>query len=248
MIKHLLILPLSLLYVSLSAQEIEITQLSLKDSKAVINYNLKDDKTERRYTLNLYSSKDNFIIPLENVNGDIGLEVKPGYNKKITWDIGKEYGSDYKGQISLELRGRVYVEFVNVEGFETYRTVKRGKPWDILWRGGAGSRVLTFELYDGEVPTEVVFPNVANEGNVTINIPTSVKPGKDYRFKISDKRNKDDVVFTDPFRIKRKIPLLAKIVPVFVVGVLVGTVAGSSSGGETPEDNSGFEDPILPGN
>jgi hypothetical protein len=72
---------------------------------------------------------------------------------------------------------------------------------------------------DGEKVTS--FPNIANVGHYTLTIPSSVKPGKGYSFKITDTKNKDQIVNTSTFAVKRKIPLLLKAVPVVLVGGLV---------------------------
>ena len=107
-----------------------------------------------------------------------------------------------------------------------YGAFKRGKPYEITWEGGRGDNVLLFELYRDERKIHV-FDERPNVGNSTFIIPADVKPGNNYRFKISDKRNKDEVVFTDSFRIKRKTPLAAKagigLIAAGLVGVLIST-------------------------
>jgi hypothetical protein len=60
--------------------------------------------------------------------------------------------------------------------------------------------------------------NIANVGHYTLTLPMSVRPGKGYQFEISDTRNKDEVVLSNTFSVKRRIPLVAKVVPAVIIG------------------------------
>ena len=192
------------------------------------------DLTEsRRYTIDLYSSSDNFISKLEKVSGDIGLEVKPGGNHKIIWKAKDELGASFEGKVGLEVRGRIYIPFVRIEGLN--KIFKRGKEYPLSWTGGTQQNILNFDLYKGD---EKIYPfsNIANVGQTALKIPTSVKPGKNYYFKITDSKNKDQMVNTSPFKIKRKTPLLIKILPILVVGGVATTLGGGSSGSKEIPD------------
>ncbi len=220
-----------------SAQEFSISYVELAADKLVVYYDLVDTVKERHYTIHVYSSLDNYLNPLEKVSGDAGLEVAPGLNKRITWNIGEEMGADFVGKVGLEVRGRLYVPFVRLTGFEDYGMHKRGKPFVITWSGGTRQNVLNFDLYQNETKIWTQ-PSVANTGNFEMTIPTSVKPGKVYRFRISDTKNKDEVVYTSDFDIKRKIPLAAKFIPIVAVGTAIYLLI--------PEDGKTFSIPDAP--
>lgn len=200
----------------LSAQEIELNRVFVKDGKVHFNYNLHDQEANKKYQLRLYGSQDNFISPLNFVKGDVGLEVSPGQNKEIVWNASEALGPDFNGQMSFELRARVYVPFVSLNDFNEFKVMKRSLDYEITWTGGRSTNVLTIDLYKGEQKM-VSYPNIANAGNYTLEIPRSLKPGKDYRMKISDKNNKDEVVFSDYFTVKRRIPVLLQSVPGLIV-------------------------------
>ena len=224
------------------AQDIHITQVELLSSgEVLLRYNLKDDQLDRKYSLYLYTSGDNYIQPLEKVSGDVGVDIAVGDNKKIIWNAKEELGDDFKGSVALELKGSIYVPFISLDGFDDYKVFKRGKPYDVTWTGGRGNNVLNFELYQNENKIKV-FEERPNVGNTTIIIPTDVKPGV-YRFKISDSRNRDEVVYTLEFNVKRKIPLGLKVGIGFVVGGLVGYLVST---GSQPEKKIGS--PPLPSN
>src|SRR5262245_5921599 len=78
------------------AKKINIQWVEIAGDKIIVHYDLEDTNPNHEYAINLLSSKDNFVAPLTRVTGDVGNEIKPGVNKKITWDITKELGN-YKG-------------------------------------------------------------------------------------------------------------------------------------------------------
>ena len=145
----LLLLLMTLSWIS-SAQEFAITSVELAGDKMLVFYNLIDTVKNRHYTIHVYSSIDRYLNPLGKISGDVGLEVAPGKNKKITWNISEEFGADFSGKVGVEVRGRLYVPFVRFTGFEDYGVLKRGAPFVITWSGGTRQNVLNFDLYRNE--------------------------------------------------------------------------------------------------
>ncbi|ADR21101.1 hypothetical protein MATR_12690 [Marivirga tractuosa] len=205
-----------LLTISVQAQRVEIKEIYFEEAKIHILYKLEDSKNDRAYQINIYSSKDNFISPLQAVDGDVGVEIYPGDTKEIVWDPFEEFGQDFSDDINIEIRGRVYIPFVKLDDFN-YESLKRGKSYEITWTGGASSNILNIALYKGDTKV-TVFSNIANVGEHTLYIPKKTEVGEDYRLRISDKNNKDDVVFSKEFAVKRRIPLALQIAPVALVG------------------------------
>ncbi|QOI98429.1 MAG: hypothetical protein HRU69_13415 [Flammeovirgaceae bacterium] len=220
------------------AQQFTIKRVELLNQQVIVHFDLTDDVSGRTYTLNVYGSHDNYLNPLQKLSGDFGLEVKPGLNKKFSWDPKAELGEDFSGSVALEVRGRLYIPFVRFTGFEDYRVLKRGKPYQLTWSGGTQQNILNFDLYKGDKKV-TTFSNIANVGNYKLTLPTDTKPGKDYRFKISDTKNKDEVVYTGNFAVKRKTPLLLKVLPVLASGYLVVLLSGDDGKKKIP-------DPIKP--
>ncbi len=221
-----------------SGQNIEIRSFQQTGETLVVNYDLLDTIEGRSYSIRMYSSADGFINPLELTSGDIGLEVKPGRNKSITWQILKELPAGFDGKVSVEIRGRLFVSFIGTNAINQYKVFKRKRQYNITWTGGNSQNVLNFDLYHGDKKVHT-FPNLANVGHYSMTLPAHIKPGKGYRFRISDAKNKDEVVYTTEFRIKRKVPLVLKAVPVVLVGTGVYLLA-------TKKDD-GLPGPYTPG-
>jgi hypothetical protein len=225
--------------IAVNAQEFTIKKLELTSEAIILHYDLIDTLKGRTYTVNVYSSKDSYLAPLSKVKGDVGLQVRPGANKKIIWNSKEELGATFKGEIELEVRGKAYIPFVKFEGFQEEQVIKRGKPKTMIWSGGTRQNILNFSIYRGDTYIDVI-PNVANTGSYELTIPKSVKPGKGYYFLVSDAKNKDQVMKTDNFIVKRKIPLALQLLPLAIAGGVV-TLLGE----KTPDDLE--EPPGTPG-
>lgn len=226
------------------AQTVSIKKIELAGEKVIVHYDLEDSNPNNEYKLDLYASKDNFIAPLTKVKGNVGSEVKPGLDRKIEWNIIEEYGP-YKGKLSLEIKGKVYIPFVKLQNFNTSKSYKRGSNNNLGWKPG-NNNPINIELFKGgqRVAGDM---NMPNNGSHTLYIPSKAKPGKDYRLKITDSRNSEDVIYTDYFKVKPKVPLLLKLLPVFAIGGAAATLGGGGGGGSTdPVDDTIPGVPALP--
>lgn len=203
------------------AQEFAIKTVELTNDLVVVHYDLVDTAKSRTYSVFVYSSRDNFLAPLSKISGDAGIEVTPGLNRKISWRVREELGNDFNGEVALEIRGRVFVPFIRFVGFEDVEVRKRKTPFIVKWNGGTRQNILNFQLYKKSTSGDRLihtFPNAPNENEYKLELPTSVRPGTDYYFRISDSKNKDQVVLTPTFSVKRKIPLVFKLLPLVVMG------------------------------
>ena len=125
-------------------QKFSIKRVEVAGDMVNLYYDLADTIVSRTYTISVFSSKDNYISPLAKVTGDLGLEVRPGGNKKITWNAKEELGADFEGKVGLEVRGRLYIPFVRLDGLN--KTFKRTRPTEITWTGGTQQNILNFEI------------------------------------------------------------------------------------------------------
>lgn len=239
---------LFLLWACASAQTITIKRVQLAGEKVIVTYDLEDNNPNNEYLLNLYASKDNFAVPLSKVSGDVGMDIKPGAGKQIEWNIIDEFGG-YKGKLSLEVRGKVYVPFVRLQDFNTDMKYKRGKSYTVKWRPGNSNPVI-IELYKAgqRISGDV---NQPNNGSYTLFVPKHAKDGKDYYLKITDARNSDEVINTGVFTVASAVPFWAKIAaPVVVAGGVAAVVlsGGGGNGEEPPGNESDIPDPGFPRN
>ncbi len=242
--RPLLIAFANLFFTVVSAQTVTIDKVELAGDKIIVHYNLENSNSSSNFLLNLYGSNDNFSSPLAKVTGDIGSEVKPGPNKRIEWNIRQEYGN-YKGKLTLEIRGKVYVPFVKLQNFTTAASYKRGKVHEVLWKPGNNDPI-NVELYKGDQRIQGSMSQ-PNNGAFGLNIPTNTKTGSDYRLKISSAKNNDEIIYSSNFKIKAKIPLLLKVLPILAIGGVVAVLGGRSSKKDAGTLTNVSQDLPLPG-
>jgi hypothetical protein len=217
-------------------QSLEIKNIEFKSNRFVVHYDIVDSIADRSYTIRVYSSVDGFVSPLQKIQGDAGVDINAGKHKKLEWAVLEELGASFEGNVTLELRGRIYIPFIKTESINQYKVFKRGRNYNLTWSGGSEQNVLNFDLYRGDRKI-FSFPNIGNAGHHSFKFPTHVKPGKNYRFRISDSKNKDEVVYTDVFKIKRRVPLAIKAVPILALGSVVYMVLNKK------EEDEGIPNP-----
>jgi len=226
------------------SQTVEIDYIELTGRNVVVHYNIDDGaNSKRQFLVQLFSSQDNFTTPLTRVSGDVGTDIAAGIDRRITWDITKELGA-FKGDVSLELRGRVYVPFAMIQSISADQVFKRGKNYPLNWKSGNLSGQVHIELFNENDERIWGENNVSNVGKYDWFIPSGVKKGKNYRLKFTNARDRNDIVYSDPFTIKPRIPFLVKVGGVLVVGAAVQFLLLKK---DNPESgNSSFQKPLDP--
>jgi hypothetical protein len=211
------------------SQSLQIDFVEQSGRNIVVHYNLDDGaNSSRQFLVQLYSSQDNFTTALTRVSGDVGAEVNAGVDRKIVWDITNELGA-FKGDVALELRGRVYVPFVKIKDIAEGQIFKHGKNYPLNWTSGNLSGQINIELFNARDERIWGENNVANVGKFDWYIPGNVKKGKDYRLKFTNSKDRNDVVYSRSFIIKPKIPLMAKIAGLAVIAVGVEVILSQKS-------------------
>ena len=231
------------------AQTLTSKNVYTKGGDVILTYDLEDDDPSHRFSLQLYSSKDNFIEPLLGVEGDVGIDQTVGRGKRIVWHAKEELGAYYKGAMSLEIKGKLYIPFIGLESFERIQSIKRSVPQTITWEAGRGSTTLTWNLFNRKDELVQSFTNIANVGDYDLTLPADVRAGKGYYFEITDQDNREEVVRTPTFEVKRKIPLFWKgfiLGGVVTGGAILAAGGGEGTGGSSGGGDTGFPDPVLP--
>lgn len=217
------------------AQEINDFTYALEGDNILISYTLTG-KFADRYEVNLYRSTDGFREPLLMVEGDIGPDIQPGKNKTITWRAKEELG-EFKGNLSLRLRA-VFIPFLTFD-LAKGTSFKRGKLYTVNWTFGGEPLPIKLELYKGS--------------NKVTDLATSIS-GSSFDWQLAKKMGLDDGFYlratgggrearSEPFAIKRKVPMAAWLIP--GVAVLGGVTYLILSAGTDPADEE-IPDPIRP--
>ncbi len=222
--------------ISSFAQDIRITSMELRDQKFIIQYFIDDSNPNNEYKVSIYTNTNNYSAPITRVEGAVGEEVKPGLNTAI-WNILDELG-EYQGPLSIEIRASVFIPFIRLRNFNEPLAFKRGKSGIIEWKPG-NTNPVHIELYREGTRLQGELNN-PNNGSYTFNFNSDLKPGADYRIKITDSRSPDTFIYTSEIRIKRKTPGVLKGILGAGIGFAIYTFLGGDTGNSLPDP------PILP--
>lgn len=229
---------------TVGAQQVSVKKVEIAGQKIIVHYDLEDANPNNEYQIFLYSSQNSFATALTKVSGDVGNEVKPGHDRKIVWDVTNEIGP-YRGKLSLEVRGSLYAPFVKLQHFDLDKKYKRGKSYELLWKPNS-SNPINIELFKGEQRVDGVM-NQPNNGSAVFEIPSKVKPGKDFRIRFTDTRSRDEIIYTGYFHVTPKIPMLIKVLPILGIGGAAAFLAGDDGGNKGGGDNDEIKVPPFVG-
>jgi hypothetical protein len=212
-----------------SAQSVSIRKIEVVGDNIVVTYDIADSR-DAKYDLALYSSLDGFTRSISSVSGDVGTGIDPGTGKKITWQAKRDLG-EYKGKLSLEIRGRGYTTFVKMTNSLDGAKFKKGQSVEVKWEGGPTALQLNIELYNGNTRVAGA-SNLTNNGSYSISIPKEAEPGTDYRVKISDSANQNKNLFSGSFTVAKKSKAMLFILPAVAAGGVAALLLRGGGGDE----------------
>lgn len=196
------------------------------EDKIIIIYDLVSIDQGSKVNVTVFSSLDNFILPLSNVSGDVGT-VTPGPNKRIMWKVGEVIANDFEG-ISFRFKGENFIGWKIID--PTKNTFTRGKKNTIHWQGGEANEEVTIQLIKpGPVTQDLMLTK--NSGSFVWNTPKDMKPGSGYAVRISSRNNSIE----HRFSIKRKIPLAYYGIPAGLAIILVAIIGNSGGSDDLPD-------------
>jgi hypothetical protein len=207
-----------MLSLQVSGQEISnITASLLNENTVRVNYDLEGEVPGQLFTVNLYSSTNQYTLPLEYVDGYVGEHVEAGINKFIDWDLSQELVA-FEGELAFEIRAELTFTPISMAFPQTSR-ISRGKEQLITWKGtNTRERVDIQLLRDGRKIQTIA--STVNDGQYEWEVPYSTKPGNGYSVKISSTSSSQTDTGSE-FKIHRKIPLLVKLIPFAIITPVV---------------------------
>ena len=226
-LSKLLLLFALVLSENLCAQQVVNIEASQLDDQTVrVTYDLEGELPGQLFTVRLFSSANNFQLPLIFVSGDVGEEITAGKGKSIDWDIGQELVA-FEGDLTFEVRALITFSPIEVTA-PAQGAVRRGSTHTITWLGSNLSEYVDIELFrdDQKVSTVV---RTQNDGSFAWTVPMDIKPGQGYTIKVSS-TSSTQFDLGGYFSIRRKFPLVLKAVPVaLIVPVIILITEGGDS-------------------
>lgn len=201
------------------AQTFSIKRTEQSPDGLILYYDLVDIDKSRTYLIQVFSSHNSFATALQKISGDVGINVKPGLNKKITWSAKSELGNSFVGDVQLEVRVKLYVPAINVIS-QIDDVVKRTKSVPVDWATETTGGKLKFELYQEDKLVKT-FSGIHNSGQTKIKIPASIPPGTGYYFSLTLESAPENFTKTNEFEVRKRFSTLTKIAPIAIVAGVI---------------------------
>ena len=217
------------------SQSIQNINAVFSGGKVTVSYDVVGGKPNQTYSVDLYSSHDNFASPLKRVTGDVGKDIRVGLGKKIIWDATTELGT-YSGQLTFKVKGEMHALPLSFKSPAEGGKIKRGKNLNIGWEGGRPDQNVRLAVFKGNDQV-VDLGEARNSGEFVWNIPKKFDKGT-YSVRLSSSQETKQSGF---FTVKSKSPIMIIVLPVVAVGALVAVLAGG--GGEKEDQLPGAPEP-----
>lgn len=202
------------------AQDITNIRAETKGNLVIVFYDLNAKIAGQLYEVKVYSSHNNMEAPLTYVRGDVGTSIVPGKDKRLEWGAKKEIGK-FNSELNLKIEARLIFSPIILKTPAPKTVVRRGRTYDITWDGGVEQENMQVELWKDSTLSFII-TRTPNQGKYSWELPLSLVPADTYKVRLMSVTAPANFRFSEPFSVRRKIPLVAKIAP-FVVAAGVGS-------------------------
>ncbi|MDJ1484819.1 Ser-Thr-rich GPI-anchored membrane family protein [Cytophagaceae bacterium YF14B1] len=202
---------------SASAQTVSNIRAESIGNLVIISYDLTGSISGQLYRVSVFSSKNDMQEALLYVRGDVGENIVPGKNKRIEWGAKKEIGN-FDGALNFKIEAVLTFSPMVLKTPSKETIARRGRNYEITWVGGVEKENLQLELWKDST-LRFIITRTPNEGKYTWEIPIDLLPDDVYKIRLMSVSAPANFRFSEPFEIRRKIPLAYKLAP---AGVLAG--------------------------
>ena len=180
------------------------------NDQVFIYYDLVGDNVIQTFEVKLFGKINNYSQRLFRASGDVGTNIKAGKNKKILWNNKIELTSYDIEEINFDIKVTIFKTPISIKKPKEETVYTRRTNNQIEWLGGENNETFKLELYQDGFKLSTI-GNISNKGQFNWRIPTSIKPGNNYQVKITSDNNPENSKLSQAFTIKRKIPMVVKV-------------------------------------
>ncbi|MCU0352432.1 MAG: GPI anchored serine-threonine rich family protein [Cytophagales bacterium] len=198
-----------------TAQQITNVEIATKGNLVVVEYDLVGSLPGQLFEVKLYGSHNEMREPLVYVRGDVGTGIPAGRGKRMEWGAKKEIGN-FDGTMNLKVEATLIFSPMAVKTPKNLTVMRRGRDYKVSWDGGVEKENLQLELWK-DTTLRFIITRVPNQGEYTWQPPMNLEPGDTYKVRLMSVNAPANYRFSEPFVIRRKYPLAAKLAPAGVV-------------------------------
>ncbi len=215
--------------VELRAQKVENIKKNIRGDTVILVYDLISQHPDVNYEIRLYGITGAHRQRLFRAQGDVGRNIRAGFDKQISWIRNVELLGHDISTINFELSATFLNPLVEFSFPVGKPQVKRDEVYDLNWLGGENVRL--YLMQDRKRVMNIGYAK--NRGSFTWQVPMNIKPGKGYRIRLENENDPSSFLLSEPFTIRRKIPTALKAIPFVGVAALILIVNGGDSDGDS---------------
>jgi len=218
------------------SQKIEHVDVRLDGEDLIITFDLRPkDFVSERYSVDVFSSRDGYTTPLVLTSGE-SKDVRPGNRLQYIINAADNF-TGFRGDLDFKIDAKLTFSPITVTEPLSGRKFKKGSMIQISWRGGLDKDTYELDLYKDDINVSSIESGISTRNYLWV-MPKNTKAGS-YKLKVAAGNDPDNAAISTEFIIKKKLPLVVKLLPLFAIGA--GVYVLTTGGGDSPETN------ILPG-
>ncbi|MGL1885509.1 MAG: GPI anchored serine-threonine rich family protein [Reichenbachiella sp.] len=215
------------------SQNVENAAVQQVGDDLIISFDLMPKESiKERYTISLIALYGNDSIELKVKDGSL-TDIRPGNGLQFTVS-GKDNLENVKGNVDFSVTARMTYSPIRILTPGDGQSAKRGKSLDVAWKGGFEKDDYSIYLYQSDsLISTLKSPFVGT--SYTWNIPKKTKKAENYQIRLTSNNHQGQSEISSEFRIKNKIPIVIKVLPLAVLGGVVAILLTQSDDGGSTE-------------
>ncbi|MEP3387393.1 MAG: Ser-Thr-rich GPI-anchored membrane family protein [Reichenbachiella sp.] len=198
------------------SQSVENASIVQLGDDLIISFDLMPKESVKElYTVTILAIADNDSIHLIPKKGYL-TEVRPGNSLQFVVS-GKENLKNVNGEVDFSISAEMVYSPLRILSPQQGVSIRRGKEMKLEWKGGFDKDNYTLDLIQSDSLISTINTNVGG-GRYNWNIPKRTKKKENYQLRLTSNRHASQPEFSSEFRIKNKIPVVVKVLPVMILG------------------------------
>lgn len=225
------------------AQKVENAAAQIVEEDLIITFDLMPKESiHELYQITIMAHFGNVTKEMQVKEGSLS-DVRPGNRLQFVFS-GEENFKNIKGEVDFSITAKMTFSPIRFISPEKNGSGKKGKPMDIKWKGGLEEDNYSIDLLRKGQLVSTIETQIEPPAHIW-DIPKSTKAGSKYKFMLKSNTNPAQSIISGEFRIKRKIPLVVKVLPAAVL-IGVGYILLKDSGSGSEGGDSFPNPPDLP--
>lgn len=225
------------------AQKVEHADIQQVGDDLIISFDLMPKESiKERYIITLLALHGTDSIALTVKEGSL-TDVRPGNGLQFIVS-GKDNLKDIKGNFDFSVHAKMTYSPIRIQAPKNGQNAKIGKKLNIAWKGGFEADDYSIDLYQSDSLISGLTTQTMDQ-SFTWNIPKETRKASNYQIRLTSNNHPSQSEISAEFSIKKKIPVVIKVLPVVVLGGVAAILLNKSKESETTEVPNPPELPTL---